>query len=60
MKQKVSEQTVNPYANQAPEDKHGPGYENDVPSDSWLRSQGTKMPHFDKSNAWRGGKLRED
>lgn len=33
---------------QCPEDKHGPGYDNDVPANSWLRSDGTKKPGFDK------------
>jgi hypothetical protein len=35
------------------------GFENDVPADSWLRSDGTAKPAFDKQNAWRGGKLRD-
>jgi len=41
---------------QCPEDKHGPKYDNDVSVDSWLRSDGTKRPDFDKGNAWRKGK----
>lgn len=43
-------------APQAPEDKHGANYDNDVPADGWLRSDGTKKPDFDKGNAWRKGK----
>jgi hypothetical protein len=35
------------------EDEHGPGYDNDVPADSWLRSDGEKKPFYDKGNAWR-------
>lgn len=31
-------------------------YDNDVPSNSWLRSDGTKKPAFDKGNAWRKGR----
>ena len=50
----------NEQAPQMPEDKHGPGYDNDVPLGGWLRTDGTKKPSFDKSNAWRGGKLRKD
>jgi hypothetical protein len=45
---------------QAPEDHHSPGYDNDVPITNWVRSDGTKKPSFDKSQAWRHGKLRND
>lgn len=32
---------------QAPEDKHGPGYDNDVPLSGWLRGpDATKKPGF--------------
>lgn len=48
------------YLPQAPEDKQYPGYANDVSISSWLRNgNATTMPHFDKGNAWRGGKLRD-
>ena len=43
---------------QAPEDKHSPGYDNDVPVTAWTRSG--NYPNLDKGNAWRGGKLRKD
>ena len=43
----------NTNVNQAPEDRHGPGYDNDVSANSWLRSDGTKKPSFDKNNSWR-------
>jgi hypothetical protein len=49
-----------PQAPQMPGDMHDKGYDNDVPITSWVRSDGTKRPHFDKGNAWRGGKLRKD
>jgi hypothetical protein len=46
---------------QCPEDKHGPGYDDDVSLSSWLRNgNATTKPSFDKGNAWRGGKLRKD
>lgn len=41
---------------QDPENQHDAKYDNDVPADSWLRSDGTKKPAFDKGNAWRKGK----
>lgn len=45
------------------EDKHDTCYDNDVPDD-YLRGMGKGeaegKPDFDKSNAWRDGKLRED
>lgn len=47
-------------APQMPEDFHDEKYDNDVPITDWVRSEATKMPHFDKSNAWRGGKLRSN
>jgi hypothetical protein len=28
-------------------DRQGPGYDNDVPAKSWLRSDGEKKPGFD-------------
>jgi len=33
------------------EDKHGPGYDNDVPGNSWLRGgkAATSAPYFDRS-----------
>jgi hypothetical protein len=37
---------VNPQANQAPEDQHGPGYSNEVPVKSWVRG-GAMRPGFD-------------
>lgn len=51
---------------QAPEDKHAPGYDNDVPH-GWLTGKGkgpaesaTGKPSFDFGNAWRGNtKLRD-
>ena len=49
--------------NQAPEDQHdnrGGYYDNEVPANSWLRSDGTKKPSFDKSNAWRAGRAGVD
>lgn len=55
-----AEDMSNVQINQFPESRHGPGYDNDVPANSWLRSDGTKKPAFDMSNAWRGGKLREE
>ena len=44
--------------NQAPEDKHDDKarYENDVPANSWLRSDGTQKPSFDRDNSWRKGR----
>lgn len=52
---------VHPYEPQAPEDRQGPHYDNDTPLSSWLRNgNATTKPAFDKSNAWRGGKLRND
>ncbi len=36
---------------QAPMDRHGPGYDNDVPN-NWLRGNGTE-PGFDKHKAGR-------
>lgn len=41
---------------QEAEGRHDAKYDNDVPADSWLRSDGTKKPDFDKGNAWRKGK----
>lgn len=45
---------------QAPQDRHGPKYDNDC--DGWVRGMGKESPYptFDRKNAWRGGKLRED
>jgi hypothetical protein len=37
---------VNPQANQDPQDKHGPGYDNGVKVSSWLRG-GSQRPGFD-------------
>ena len=46
---------------QDPIDHHGEKYGNDVPVSSWLRDgNATTKPSFDKGNAWRGGKLRND
>lgn len=45
-------------APQSPNDRHGEKYDNDA--QGWVRGVGTPYPHFDKKNAWRGGKLRED
>jgi len=46
---------------QQPADQHGPGYDNDVSTKSWLRNgDATSKPAFDQGNAWRGGKLRKD
>jgi len=46
---------------QQPADQHGPGYDNDVSTKSWLRNgDATSKPQFDQGNAWRGGKLRKD
>lgn len=45
--------------NQAPEDQHdnrGGYYDNDVPGNSWLRSDGTKKPSFDRGNSWQLGR----
>jgi hypothetical protein len=39
--------------NQDPADRHASNYSNDVPANSWVRSDGTKKPSFDKSGAWR-------
>jgi hypothetical protein len=42
--------------NQAPENAHdnrAGHYDNDVSPNSWLRSDGTQKPSFDKSGAWR-------
>ena len=45
----VKNEKVFPYEPQAPEDKHGPGYENDVPLNGWLRgTDATKKPGFTK------------
>lgn len=41
---------------QGSEDRHDAKYDNDVPANSWLRSDGTKKPAFDKGNAWRKGR----
>lgn len=38
---------------QDPIDQHGPKYDNDVPADSWLRSEGEKKPAFDKHRGSR-------
>lgn len=32
---------------QAPSDRQGRGYDNDVPAYSWLRSDGQKKPSYD-------------
>jgi hypothetical protein len=41
-------------ANQAPEDRHGPGYDNRVNINSWLRNgDATSKPSFDFGNSWR-------
>jgi hypothetical protein len=37
---------TNPQANQDPQDKHGPGYSNDVPVSVWTRG-GSQRPGFD-------------
>jgi hypothetical protein len=42
--------------NQDPEDRHSEKYDNLVPANSWLRSDGTKKAGFDKSNPWRKGR----
>lgn len=52
----AKEQALRDNEPQCPEDKHGPGYDNDVPLNSWLRDDATKKPDFDKGNAWRKGK----
>jgi len=45
-------------APQAPSDRHGAGYANDVPADSWLRGGGPGgaegKPNFDRHKAGRG------
>jgi hypothetical protein len=45
------------------EDQPAPGYSNDTKA-GWLTGAGAKgataKPSFDKTAAWRGGKLRED
>jgi hypothetical protein len=42
---------------QSPSDRHGAGYSNDVPADSWLRGGGpggaTSKPGFDKHKSGR-------
>ena len=42
---------------QAPMDRHGPGYSNDVPIDSWLRGGGPNgaesKPNFSRHKAGR-------
>ena len=38
-------------ANQSPEDKHDPNYNNDVPKDSYLVGNGEKKPAFDKKRS---------
>lgn len=52
----TKDEVFNKNTNQAPEDKHDAKYDNDVPADSWLRSDGTKKPSFDQGNAWRKGR----
>jgi len=43
------ERKSNEQAPQAPEDKHGPKYDNDVPLSGWLRgTDATKRPGFAK------------
>jgi hypothetical protein len=47
------------YKNQMPEDQHAPGYDNDVPVNSWLRGGNESAegkPGFDKSQAKLGNK----
>ncbi len=41
-------------------DQHEIDYDNDVPLKSWLREDATTKPGYDKLQAYRGGKLRED
>jgi hypothetical protein len=41
---------------QDPQNKHDTGYSNDVPANSWLRSDGTRKPSFDRDNSWRKGR----
>lgn len=45
-------------ANQAPEDQHSAGYNNDV-GQKWTRGYGDPYPHFDRLNVWRGHELRD-
>lgn len=46
----------NSHETQGAESRHDAKYDNDVPASSWLRSDGTKKPAFDKGNAWRKGR----
>lgn len=47
--ERATNKTVFPQENQAPEDKHGPKYDNDVPLSGWLRGpDATKKPGFTK------------
>jgi hypothetical protein len=46
-------QKINFQEAQCPENAQAPGYDNDVRLDSWLRSDGTAKPGFDRTNTKR-------